>query len=35
MVGQVSGTGHMTQWACMAASAMAADRIFMFLMVQK
>jgi hypothetical protein len=35
MVGRVSETARATQWACAAASAVAADRILMLLMILK
>jgi hypothetical protein len=35
MVGRVSETARATQWACAAASTVAADRILMLLMVLK
>jgi hypothetical protein len=35
MVGLVSETAHATQWACAAASTVAADRIPMLLMILK
>jgi hypothetical protein len=33
MLGRVSETASATQWACAAASAMAADRILILLMI--
>jgi hypothetical protein len=35
MVGQVSETARATQWACAAASVLAADSILMFLKILK
>jgi hypothetical protein len=35
MVGRVSKTARETQWACEVASAVAADRILMLLMILK
>jgi hypothetical protein len=33
MLGRVSGTARAAHWACATASAMAADRILMFLVI--
>jgi hypothetical protein len=35
MVGRISETALATQWACAAASAVAADRILMLVMILK